>query len=122
MSLQSEDYDKHLLSVQDLLHKYSLLEDNIVTITDSDKLTSSLIKVIQIVYLSNKNWLRCTRLVLTSPTCHQRLQESHKVQEFSHQTEEEEVWMKEKEHKLILAKMSELSYTYNRNIKLLNTR
>ena len=37
MSLQSEDYGKHLLSVQDLLQKHSLLEADVVTITERVK-------------------------------------------------------------------------------------
>ena len=37
MSLQSEDYGKHLLSVQDLLEKHSLLEADIVTINERVK-------------------------------------------------------------------------------------
>jgi len=40
MSLQSEDYGKHLLSVQDLLQKHSLLEADIVTITERVKVVN----------------------------------------------------------------------------------
>ena len=41
MSLQSEDYGKHLLSVQDLLEKHSLLEADIVTINERVKAINS---------------------------------------------------------------------------------
>ena len=41
MSLQSEDYGKHLLSVQDLLEKCSLLEADIVTINERIKAINS---------------------------------------------------------------------------------
>jgi len=40
MSLQSEDYGKHLLSVQDLLQKHSLLEADVVTITERVKVVN----------------------------------------------------------------------------------
>ena len=41
MSLQSEDYGKHLLSVQDLLEKHNLLEADIVTINERVKAINS---------------------------------------------------------------------------------
>ena len=41
MSLQSEDYGKHLLSVQDLLEKHTLLEADIVTINERVKAINS---------------------------------------------------------------------------------
>ena len=41
MSLQSEDYGKHLLSVQDLLEKHTLLEADILTISERVKAINS---------------------------------------------------------------------------------
>ncbi|XP_065894234.1 spectrin beta chain, non-erythrocytic 1-like isoform X3 [Dysidea avara] len=106
MSLQSEDYGKHLLSVQDLLQKHSLLEADIVTITERVKVVngqaskfidqghpdSSLIKQRQ-----SQMDKACADLSNMATTRHQRLQESLKVQEFYRKAEDEEVWMKEKE-------------------------
>ena len=53
MLLQSEDYGKHLLSVQDLLQKHSLLEADIVTITERVKVVNG-----QSSKFIDRGWLR----------------------------------------------------------------
>ncbi len=105
-TLKSEDHGKHLLGVQDLIQKHTLMEADITTQTERAKtLKAQMQKFLdekhtdaaKIVAKISELDSACQRMESLSKARLSRLQESLKVQEFYLQVEEEEAWIREKE-------------------------
>lgn len=115
MGLLSEDYGKHLLGVEDLLQKHSLVEADIAAQADRVKSVNDQAEVF--LHLDNEedgfkpdeNQIRdhqaelegaYNELLQLAAARRARLDESHKLQTFYRDAEEEEMWVSEKAHSL----------------------
>ncbi|KAJ7388705.1 hypothetical protein OS493_036144 [Desmophyllum pertusum] len=115
MGLLSEDYGKHLLGVEDLLQKHSLVEADIAAQADRVKNVNEQAEVF--LHLDNdedgfkpdENQIRdhqaelegaYNELLQLAAARRARLDESHKLQTFYRDAEEEEMWVSEKAHSL----------------------
>lgn len=105
-SLKSEDYGKHLLSVQDLLEKHTLTESEIKVLSEQARsLSGQAQKFIDEEHPDGATIIkRQTQLKTASEELQQlavnrleKLKESQSLCEFMLQIEEEEAWVKEKE-------------------------
>ncbi|XP_015776593.1 PREDICTED: spectrin beta chain, non-erythrocytic 1-like, partial [Acropora digitifera] len=115
MSLLSEDYGKHLLGVEDLLQKHSLVEADIAAQADRVQSVNEQADVFLHMdneedgYKPDENQIRdhqaelegaYNELLQLAAARRARLDESHKLQSFYRDAEEEEMWVSEKAHSL----------------------
>ena len=105
-TLRSEDHGKHLLGVQDLIQKHTLMEADITTQTERVRALKTQAQkfldekhpdATKIVLKISELDSACQSMEGLSKARHARLNESLKVQEFYLQVEEEEAWIREKE-------------------------
>ena len=104
--MKSEDYGKHLLGVQDLVQKHSLMEADITTQAERAQILKSQAGTFldekhpdttKIVAKISELDAACQNMESLSKKRLGRLEESLRVQEFYLQVEEEEAWIREKE-------------------------
>ncbi|XP_065656363.1 spectrin beta chain, non-erythrocytic 1 isoform X4 [Hydra vulgaris] len=114
-ALQSEDFGKHLVSVEDLLQKHSLLEADISVQSDrvkaannnADMFLETVLKDeadgykanIEVIKSNQSDLLRnYTNLCNLSLERKQRLEESLQLHTFYRDLEEEDIWLSEKDY------------------------
>ena len=104
--MKSEDHGKHLLGVQDLVQKHTLLEADITTLTERARfLKTQAQKFLEEKHPDMEKIIgkisdldtACQRMETLSSNRLARLRESLHVQEFYLQVEEEEAWIREKD-------------------------
>ncbi|KAM7448230.1 hypothetical protein ABFA07_003643 [Porites harrisoni] len=115
MGLLSEDYGKHLLGVEDLLQKHSLVEGDIAAQADRVKNVNEQAELFLQLdneedgYQPDENQIRdhqaelegaYNELLQLAAARRARLDESHKLQTFYRDAEEEEMWVSEKTQSL----------------------
>ena len=105
-SLKSEDYGKHLLSVQDLLQKHTLTEGDIKALSEQAKSLSTQAQTFiddkhpdSATIVKRQTQLETASLELQQLAINrlEKLKESQSLCEFMLRIEEEEAWVKEKE-------------------------
>lgn len=132
MSLLSEDYGKHLLGVEDLLQKHSLVEADIAAQADRVQSVNEQADVFLVMdneedgYKPDENQIRdhqaelegaYNELLQLAAARRARLDESHKLQTFYRDAEEEEMWVSEKTHSL---QSTDYGHDLNSAMTLLN--
>ena len=104
-SLKSDDYGKHLLGVQDLIQKHTILEADITSETERCKMLKKQMQkfaddkhpvIAMMLEEMSKVDAACQLMETLSKNRLVKLQESLRVQEFYLQVEEEEAWIREK--------------------------